>query len=264
MRRIPYGLLLAFLAIAITVLRPAEAAPSLRQDGVLTVCNYTQFAPISYGAGQGYEPDLLRAIAARWDIAISFTQVEQFDGIWLTPSRLGCDVAVGGMTPTQERKNQGAVFSPTTASFAQSLLVRRSDYESGRVAGYESFAKTDMTIGVVPGTTGETFAWRRGDEAGLPRSVFRQYAGEDELLAALKSGEIDAIARGEVGNRYQQSLDPSLLTIALRDFGEGFAMSIDPANSDLQKQLAEALAAITKDGKVGFRQWSDDPGVFSR
>lgn len=253
---------MAVLAIAITMLRPAEAAPSLRQEGLLTVCNYTQFAPISHGDGQGYEPDLLRAIAARWGVSISFTQVEQFDGIWLTPSRLGCDIAVGGMTPTQEREKQGAVFSPTTASFAQSLLVRRSDYESGRIVGYKSFAGTHMTIGVVPGTTGESFAWRRGAEAGLPTSVFRQYEGEDALLAALKSGEIDAIARGEVGNRYQQSRDPSLLTIDLRDFGEGFAMSIDPVNVDLQKQLAEALTSITKDGKVGFRQWSDDPGVF--
>lgn len=156
------------------------------------------------------------------------------------------------------------MFSPTTASFAQSLLVRRSDYESGRVIGYKSFPGTGMTIGVVPGTTGETYAWRRGAEVGLPRSVFRQYAGEDELLEALKKGKIDAIARGEVGNRYQQSLDPSLLTIDLRDFGEGFAMSIDPANVDLQNQLAETLASITRDGEVGFRQWSDDPRVFNR
>ena len=264
MTKLPFGLLTAILAIALTVVRPVEASPKLRQDGTLTVCSYTQFAPISYGDGQGYEPDLLRAVADRWGVGISFTHIEQFDGIWLTPSRLGCDVAVSGITPTQERKDQGAVFSPPTASYAQSLLVRRSDHESGRVVGYKSFVGTNMTIGVVPGTTGESFAWQRGAEVGLPRSVFRQHVGEDKLLAALKKGEIDAIARGEIGNRYQQTLDPSLLTIDFRDFGDRFAMSVDPANADLQKQLAEALAVITRDGKLGFLQWIDDPAVFSR
>lgn len=98
---------------------------------------------------------------------------------------------------------------------------------------------------------------------GLPRSIFRQYAGENELLLALKSGEIDSIARGEIGNRYQQGLDHSVLTIDLRDFVEGFAMSIDPTNVDLQKHLAEALKLATKDGALDFRQWSDNPSIFS-
>lgn len=120
-----------------------------------------------------------------------------------------------------------------------------------------------MIIVVVPGTTGETFAWLRGKEVGLPGSVFRQYPGENELLLALKSGEIDAIARGEIGNRYRQGLNHSVLTIDLRDFGEDFAMSIDPTNVDLQKHLAEALKLATKDGALDFRQWSDNPSIFS-
>jgi ABC-type amino acid transport substrate-binding protein len=181
----------------------------------------------------------------------------------VTPTKLGCDAAVAGITPTQARKDEGAIFSSTTATFAQSLLVRRSDYESGRIVGYKSFAGTKMIIVVVPGTTGETFAWLRGKEVGLPGSVFRQYAGENELLLALKSGEIDAIARGEIGNRYRQGLDHSVLTIDLRDFGEDFAMSIDPTNVDLQKHLAEALKLATKDGALDFRQWSDNPSIFS-
>jgi ABC-type amino acid transport substrate-binding protein len=258
------GLLIAISALGLAMSGSVSASPTLRQAGVMTVCSYTQFAPISYGHGEGYEADLLRAIADEWRVGIEFNPIEQFDGIWLTPSRLGCDIAIGGITPTQERKDQGAVFSPTTASFAQSLLVRRADYDSGRIISYKSFLDTKMIIGVVPGTTGESFAWQRAEEAGLPRSVFKQYFGEDELLAALKRGEIDAIARGEVGNRYQQGLDAELLTIDLRDFGEGFAMSLDPANTDFQKQFAEALASVTKSGTIGFVQWTANHGVFNQ
>lgn len=242
----------------------AQASPRLRQDGTLAVCNYTQFAPISYGLGQGYEPDLLRAVAGRWGVKVRFIPVDQFDGIWHVHSRHGCDVAVGGITPTLERAGQGAVFTPVTASFAQSLLVRRADYDGGRVTGYRSFVGANMTIGVVPGTTGESFAWLRGADVGLPRQVFRQFAGENQLIAALKRGEIAAIARGEIGNLYQQARDPFLVTVDRRDFGEGFAMSVDPGNIGLQRQLAEALLLITKNGKIGFLQWINNPGIFSR
>ncbi len=137
---------------------PASWAPALRTPGTLGVCSYAHFAPVSYGDGRGYEPDLLRAVAERWNVEVSFRPVEEFGGIWLAPSNpaLGCDLAVGGITPTEQRVREGAVFGPTTARFAQSLLVRTADYESGRITGYRSFAGTAMVIGVVPGTTGES------------------------------------------------------------------------------------------------------------
>ena len=121
-----------------------------------------------------------------------------------------------------------------------------------------------MIIGVVPGTTGESYAQQRAEEAGLPPSVLKQYPSEAELLVALRSGEIDAIARGEIGNDFQQSQDPSLMTIARRDFGEGFAMSVDPANVELQTALADAIARTTENGTLGFPQWLADPTVFNR
>ncbi|MBU3750659.1 MAG: amino acid ABC transporter substrate-binding protein [Mycobacterium sp.] len=243
---------------------PDSAGPQLRHAGTLTVCSYAHFAPISYSDGQGYEADLLRAVARHWAVHPRFVPIEKFDGIWLAPAgpEPGCDVAIGGISPTAERRAQGAVFGPGTASFAQSLLVRRSDFDSGRITGYRSFAGTAMAIGVVPGTTGESYARQRAAEAGLPETVFRSYPSEDDLLPALKSGVIDAIARGEIGNRYQQSLDPSLLTIDLRDFGESFAMALDPANPGLPDALARTLNEVRAGGALGYPEWLIDPHVF--
>ena len=156
---------------------------------------------------------------------MAFKPTETFDGIWLLPTdpANGCDIVIGGITPTDERKAQGAVFSPTTASFAQSLLVRKADFDNGTIADYPSFAGTGLVIGVVPGATGESYAQLRAKEAGLVASVLRQCPSDAELMPALRSGEITVIARGEIGNEYQASLDPSLVTIALPDFNEGFA-----------------------------------------
>ena len=265
----PTGRRIAVLAAVLALLgvaAPAAAGipPDLRTPGTLSVCSYRHFTPIAYGDGEGYEADLLRAVAAAWGVPIAFTPIEAYDGIWLTPSdpALGCDVAMGGITPTDARIAAGAVFSPVTARFAQTLLVRRADVESGRIAGYASFPGTEMVIGVVPGTTGEEYARVRAAEAGLPESAIREYPGEDELLAALVAGEIDALARGEIGNRDQETLDPSLVTIDPRDFGEGMAFSVDPANPDLLAALGATLALVTADGTVGYTDWLADPGIF--
>lgn len=127
---------------------------------------------------------------------------------------------------------------------------------------YGSFLDTKMIIGVVSGTTGESPAWQRAAEAGLPRTDFRQHEAENELLLALKRGEIDTTARGEVGNCYQQGLDAELVTIDFRDSGEGFVMSLDPAKTDSLKQIAEALANIQRSETIGFLQWTADHGGF--
>ena len=254
------------LAVCLAACGASTSSPPLRTDGTLSVCSYAEFTPISYGNGEGYEADLLRSIARSWDVQAKFAPTEVFDGIWMLPSdpARACDVAIGGITPTDERKGQGAVFSPTTATFSQSLLVRRADFDSGRITDYASFAGSDMVIGVVPGTTGESYAQQRAKEAGLPPTVLQQYPSEAELLTALRNGEIDAIARGEIGNEYQESKDPSVVTIARRSFGEGFAISVDPANAELQTALAQAIARATKDGTVGYREWRADPTVFDR
>lgn len=254
------------LAVSLAACGASTSSPPLRTEGTLSVCSYAEFTPISYGDGEGYEADLVRSIARSWDVEVTFTPTEVFDGIWMLPSDPAqeCDIAIGGITPTDERKAQGAVFSPTTATFSQSLLVRRADFDSGKITDYPSFAGTDMVIGVVPGTTGESYAQQRAEEAGLPPTVLRQYPSEAELLVALRDGEIDAIARGQIGNEYQESQEPSVVTIARRSFGEGFAISVDPANAELQAALAQAIAQATKDGTVGYPEWLADPTVFDR
>lgn len=54
--------MLALLGVAV----PAAAGipPDLRTPGTLSVCSYRHFTPIAYGDDEGYEADLLRAVAA--------------------------------------------------------------------------------------------------------------------------------------------------------------------------------------------------------
>jgi ABC-type amino acid transport substrate-binding protein len=243
-----------------------SAGMKLKTPGVLAICSYSEFQPVSYADGKGYEADLLRAVARMWKVEARFYPENVYEGIWRLPSRAYtlCDVAIGGISPTAARAREGAAFSLRTTSFRQSLLVRKADVDSGKITSYDSFKGTALKIGVVPGTTGEQYALVSAQDHGVPASAFVQLASEAELLPALRNGSIDAIARGEIGNRYQQSLDPGLVTIALRDFGEGFAVAVDLHNKPLLPALNEAIGCLTEHGKVDVARWLREPDVFNR
>ncbi len=234
-----------------------------KTPGVLNVISYSEFKPISYGErGEGYEGDLLRAVAKLWNIDIQFYPESIYEGLWCLPSKKYtiADIAMGGMTPSNSRIKQGALFSIGTTSFDQSLLVRKKDYKSGRIVSYQSFKKNNLKIGVVPGTTGEFYAHLRAKENRLPSNVFVQYASESELLPALLNGKVDAIARGEIGNKYQESKNKELVTIAKKSFGEYFAFAT--SDNTLTDNLNRAIRKITNNGKITYSQWDKKHTVF--
>lgn len=246
-----------------TVLHAANISTKI--PGTLGVISYAEFTPISYGNnGKGYEGDLLRAIAKLWHLKIKFYPETIYEGLWLLPSKdyTTADISMGGMTPSKYRVKQGAVFSIGTLSFKQSLLVRKTDYKTGKIVSYHSFKKSNLKIGVVPGTTGEIYALLRAKEQHLPNNVFVEYKSESELLPALMKGEIDAIARGEIGNKYQESRNNKLITIAKKDFGENFAFAINHHNQGLANNLNQAIKKITNNGKISYALWLKNHNVF--
>jgi ABC-type amino acid transport substrate-binding protein len=263
MNKRPY---LALLLVFSTSIFAATPAHHFIQNNTLNVCSYSEFKPISYGNGRGYEADLLRAIAKSWHVNIQFHPIKTYENIWLLPlsNKSLCDVAIGGITPAPYRHAQGAVFSIGTGTFSQSLLVRESDYQTQRIVSYTSFKHSSMKIGVVPGTTGEVYAHQRARAAGLPATIFKQYASESELLPALLNGDIDAIARGEVGNEYQASLDKNLVTIAKQNFAESFTIALKPTSCQhLRHAMNDAIRKVNKNGKITFKDWMKDHEVFS-
>jgi polar amino acid transport system substrate-binding protein len=238
---------------------------TLKEAGVLSVCSYSEFKPISYGNGLGYEADLLKAIAASWHVKIKFYPEAIFKDLWLFPSRTDkhCDVAIGGFTPAAYRIKQGTAFSILTTKFDQSLLIRKEDFTSGKITSYDSFKNTTLKIGVVPGTTGKEYAQYRAIKSNLPLTTLVAYKSESQLLAALLDKKIDAIARGEVGNEYQQLTNNQLITIAKQNFCEGFSIAVDKNNPELLKALNQAILQATHNGRITYAQWLKSQHIFN-
>ena len=89
--------------------------------------------------------------------------------------------------------------------------------------------------------------------------------GESELLEALRAGDIDALARGEVGNLEAARASDGALTVTALDeaveFG-GFTLAVEDAQ--LRSCLDEKINYLTDDRRIGYAEWATDPEVFMR
>ena len=89
--------------------------------------------------------------------------------------------------------------------------------------------------------------------------------GESELLDALAAGSIDAIARGEIGNRdaVQVSGNTFVVTALDKKFElGGFTLAVE--DEALAACIDEKLNYLTDNRNIGYAEWVADPLVFMR
>lgn len=88
-------------------------------------------------------------------------------------------------------------------------------------------------------------------------------AGDAEQIAALAAGEVDAIARGEIGNSDAAVDSGGRFAVTAIDpeaeFG-GFTVRAD--RTALLACLNERIGWLTAGGSLGYGAWRQDPGVF--
>ena len=100
--------------------------------------------------------------------------------------------------------------------------------------------------------------------ADMPQVIYLgQETGEVELLEALGNGTIDAIARGEIGNRDASvSSDGEFVVAALDAATEwgGFSLSVEDA--DLAACIDDKINYLTEDRRIGYGEWRANPAVF--
>ena len=100
--------------------------------------------------------------------------------------------------------------------------------------------------------------------ANMPHVIYLgEEIGEAELLEALQNGQIDAIARGEVGNRDASLASNGELVVAALDeaaeFG-GFALGAQDA--ELAACLDEKINYLTDRQRIGYGEWRANPAIF--
>ena len=88
-------------------------------------------------------------------------------------------------------------------------------------------------------------------------------AREQDLLDALRNGEIDAIARGEIGNRGAGfASGGEFVVTALDDAIERGGFALAAGDAELAACLDDRIDHLTDDMRLGYGDWLADPEVF--
>lgn len=98
----------------------------------------------------------------------------------------------------------------------------------------------------------------------MPQVVYLgDVSGEEELLAALREGVIDAVARGEIGNgEAARASGGSFVVAAVDSMAEYGGFALDADNARMLACIDEKLDWLTDQRRIGYPEWRIDPGVF--
>ena len=221
-------------------------------DDVLNVGFYAFFAPVSYSADEdpesdgynthlGYESDLLTALEAMQDALTS-------------------DVRIGALAGTTGEARLLQLVGLVDAEGVLAAGVQVDTPEGTAVAdGSADYVIT--AAGESPNLAGRTHL--RPAAETMPQVIYLgDETGETELLDALGAAEIDAVARGEIGNQdAAYASEGAFVMSALDDASEygGFTVAV---GSELLACLDEKINRLTDSRSIGYGEWVENPAVF--
>ena len=170
------------------------------------------------------------------------------------------DVVVGAVAGTtgEERLLQLAGLADERGALAAGVRVVT---RGGTLTANGSAAFTVTAAASSPRLAGRTRLLPAA--ADMPQVV---HLGEDEkaYVAALAAGEIDAFARGEIGNRAAAAASGGALAVtALDPAVEHAGFTVPAADEALLRCVNARVNYLTDGGAVGYREWAADPGVFA-
>lgn len=96
----------------------------------------------------------------------------------------------------------------------------------------------------------------------MPQVIY--LGSETELLQALRDEQIDALARGEIGNQVAAHLSEGAFVVTAVDLQakERGGFTLAAKDTTLIACLNEKINWLTRNGEIGYAQWRQDPKVF--
>jgi polar amino acid transport system substrate-binding protein len=240
----------AALLLSTAILAGCGNDKAIDTDGIstitpdtLTVCSDIPYAPFELGENSSYtgiDVDVLKAIGSDLDYKVTF-QPTAFDDIFTAMHDKKCDVIASAVSINDERKKT-MLFSDGYFEINQSMLVRSADAKT-----FGSLDKLQgHKVGVQNGTTGEEYA-----KSHTAPATVTGYDGADDMIAALKNKEVDAVVQDYPVNSYTAQQDSDLKVVQtftdVQREEYGIAMALDAPQ--LQSAVNASLKNIRSDGR---------------
>ena len=159
------------------------------------------------GRVDGFDIDLINAMAARWDIDVQFVQVTSSNAIQALASGI-VDIVAASMAHKQEREEQ-IDFSQTYFLDGQSLLTRRYSGITG------IFDLDDRVVAAIQGSTSIAQIQAYADANGINIEIL-PFQEHPPALAALAAGQVDALTSDSVFLTQAAKDNPSFAVVGGR------------------------------------------------
>ena len=176
---------------------------------------------------------------------------------------LGSDARVGVLAGTT---GEARLLRLTGLTDAAGVLAAGARVQTPRG---EVVADGSANFVITSGRASRSLAARRSiapPAETMPRVVYLgAESGEAELLAALRERRVDAVARGEIGNRDAAHASGGAFAVtALDPASEYGGFSLAAKDAGLAACISEKIDWLTDGRRIGYREWRADASVFMR
>ncbi len=221
---------------------------TLIKPGQVTVCSDIPYAPFEFyengadGKVVGIDVELVEAITADNGLTADFIKTP-FDGIFAALAAGQCDIIASSVSITDERKKSNN-FTDPYFTIQQTILVRSTDAATLN----DTPALKGKKVGAQAATTGAEFAKAEGAKNGFEVTEFQ---GADEMIAALKAGQVDAAIQDSPVNGYAATRSDGELTVSkvFEGAGEAYGFVVPTSNSALRDAMNASLTELRDSGK---------------
>ncbi len=209
--------------------------------GKLTMATNATFPPYEMttdsGDIEGIDVDTAKAIAEKLGLELQVDDME-FDAALLSVQQGKADIAMAGITVTDERKAVMA-FSDSYATGIQSIIVP----EGSDIASPDDLA--GKKIGTQRGTTGYIYCT---DDFGEDSVV--AYDSGLTAVQALNNGQVDAVVIDNAPAKEYVAANPGLKVLETSYAEEDYAIGMNKDNTALVEAVNAALEELKADGTL--------------
>ena len=219
-----------------------DGSYTLVEEGKLTVAASLDFPPFENlvdDQAEGFEVDLMTAIAEKLGLEINYLPTMKFDTIIPAITAGGtADVGVSGFTITPEREEEVDFSTPICDTNQCIVVLKGSD-----IAG--SADLSGKTIGGQSGTTGIDWANENVPDAAEV-VTFDEYTA---VFAALQSGQVEAVVLDKpVADYYVNTAYDECEVVEEIPTGEQYGIAVSKDNPNLTAAINDAIAELQEDG----------------
>ena len=219
----------------------ADGSYTLVEEGKLTVVASIDFPPFENlvdGQPEGFEVDLMTAIAEQMGLEVNYLPTMKFDALVPAIAAGGtADVSAAGITITPDREAEVDFTDPIMDS-NQCIVVKKGSDITG------SADLPGKVIGGQSGTTGIDWAKENAPDAEI--KTFDEYTA---VFAALQSGQVEAVVLDKpVADYYVSTAYNDCEVVEEIPTGEQYGITVSKDNPNLTAAINEAIAELQEDG----------------